>query len=181
MTQEELDALMSGNIDLDSIDVEENEKKVEEIEAKHDEMDGHTHKQYDEEHLVTQLGEVTTESEKKATEIFDQLDKVLEKLDIADANIDSNNSDSVKSVMNDIRNIIFETMSIMQYQDIHRQKIERVVNKMRDIARLMNDTLDDVDDKRYAPSAKHIAGDNDTDDLVDDNELERLIAEMGNK
>ena len=72
-------------------------------------------------------------------------------------------------------------MSIMQYQDIHRQKIERVINTMRSISQLMSHTLDSVSPQSFAPSAKHISGDDDTSDLVDDAELEALIAQMGNK
>ncbi len=171
MTQDELDALMAGEIDLTTL-----EEDVKEMGKKEDEKDGHEHKHLNDTHLVHQLGEVTAESEVKATEIFDKLDAVLMKLDEmekAPANI--------SELISETRNIIFETMSVMQYQDIHRQKIERVINTMRSISQLMSHTLDSVSPQSYAPSAKHIAGDNDTNDLVDDAELEALIAQMANK
>jgi hypothetical protein len=48
---------------------------------------------------------------------------------------------------------------------------------MRSISKLMNQTLNIVDNEDIAPSAKHIVGD-DTSDLVSDEELEALIASM---
>lgn len=170
MTQTELDALMAGDINLEEI-----AQKEEDINKKDDVKDGHQHKHYHDGELVSQLGEVTAESEQKGLEVFDNLDKVLAKLDTLEG--DKENADEH---INAIRDIVFETMSVMQYQDIHRQKIERVINTMRTISRVMNNTLDSVDNT-FAPSAKHIAGDSDTTDLVDDDELEKLIAQMGNK
>jgi len=169
MTQDELDALMAGDIDLESLD-----EDVKKMEKKEDEKDGHEHKHYDDNHLVSQLGEVTQESEMKATEIFDKLDIVLVKLEEMEKN-----ADDAPTLIADSKNIIFEIMSIMQYQDIHRQKIERVINTMRSISQLMSHTLDSVSPQNFAPSAKHIPGDKDTTDLVGDDELEALIAQMG--
>ena len=171
MTQDELDALMAGDVDLDALD-----EDAKEMEKQEDKRDGHEHKHYDDNILVSQLGEVTTESEVKATEIFDKLDLVLAKLDELEKS-----PEKLGEIANETRNIVFETMSIMQYQDIHRQKIERVINTMRSISQLMSSTLDSVSPQSFAPSAKHISGDGDTSDLVDDSELEALIAEMGNK
>ncbi|OUR74728.1 hypothetical protein A9Q76_00385 [Arcobacter sp. 31_11_sub10_T18] len=171
MTQDELDALMAGDVDLDSLDHD-----VKEMEKKEDIQDGHEHKHYNDNHLVSQLGEVTQESEMKATEIFDKLDTILVKLD----EMDKAEEKSTQGI-SEIRDVIFETMSIMQYQDIHRQKIERVINTMRSISQLMSHTLDSVSPKAHAPSAKHISGDNDTSDLMDEAELEALIAQMGSK
>ncbi len=171
MTQDELDALMAGDVDLDSL--EENAK---EMERKEDKKDGHPHKHLDDSHLVSQLGEVTADSEVKATEIFDKLDAVLIKLEEMEKLPEKSDD-----LINDIKNIIFETMSVMQYQDIHRQKIERVINTMRSISQLMSHTLDSVSPQNFAPSAKHITGDSDTSDLVDDDELAALVAQMGKK
>lgn len=160
MTQEELDALMAGELDLDSI-----EDEKEEFIQNDDTKDGHGHKEMNDTDLVAELGSVTKDSEAKASEVFDKLDQVLELLD----NESTSNND-------EIRNIIFEIMSIMQYQDIHRQKIERVINTMRSISQIMNHSLSTV--SSYTPSAKHIAGDKDTDDLLDNSEIEDLIKKM---
>jgi len=171
MTQDELDALMAGDVDLDNI-----EEDVKTMEKEEDERDGHAHKHHNDTHLVSELGEVTAESELKATEIFDKLDTILLKIDEMEKS-----PDKTSDLANEIRDIVFETMSVMQYQDIHRQKIERVINTMRSISQLMSHTLDTVSPQSFAPSPKHIKGDTDTSDLVDDSELEALIAQMAKK
>jgi hypothetical protein len=167
MTQEELDALMAGDVDLDSIA----DEKVD-LQKQEDKKDSHEHKDLDDTDLVAELGSVTSDSEAKASEVFDNLDKILTLLDKADED-----PENYKELNSQIRNVIFETMSVMQYQDIHRQKIERVINTMRSISQLMNHSLHSVDNT-FAPSAKHISGDNDTDDLMDAAELEALISKM---
>ena len=166
MTQEELDAMMAGDIDLDSVEVE-SEDELYEIQ---DKVDGHEHKRYKDMELVTELTDVTAESEKKATEIFDSLDKVLAILDSIE-----NKDEKIDQV----KDAIFEIMSMLQYQDIHRQKIERVINTMVEISMVMNRTLHSVGKLGHIPSAKHIAGDKDTKDLADEDEIAKLVAEMG--
>lgn len=176
MTQEELDALMSSG-DLGHILEEEaqiKDKIISEFEKKTEVFDGHAHKHFQDEHLVTQLDEVTQESEQKAIEIFDKLEVVLNELDTLEALV--TNNDGAIAKVGDIRNFIFEVMSIMQYQDIHRQKIERVINTMTAISNMMSSALDSV--RTYTPSAKHIAGDKDTDDLASDDDIAALIASM---
>ncbi len=67
-------------------------------------------------------------------------------------------------------------MDIMQYQDIHRQKIERVINVMRALSMYMSSLFEsDVDDKNRVGSAVHITGDSDTNDLVDNDNIEALL------
>jgi len=162
MTQEELDALMnSDNLE----DVEINEKK-EDTPDPHSDMAG-------------QLNSVTVDSEKKATEIMTMLDQVLSELDANEQCIKDNQTDKSLVIINDIRNTIFEIMSTMQYQDIHRQKIERVMNTMIDISRMMTSTLSGVMDIKKAPEAKHI--DESDGEAVDEDELAALIAQMGQK
>lgn len=79
-----------------------------------------------------------------------------------------NNGDSMMSVMD-----------IMQYQDIHRQKIERVINVMRALSKYMNTLFEGriSDDKRVS-SAQHIAGDT-HNDLASDDDIEALLAQFG--
>ncbi len=72
-------------------------------------------------------------------------------------------------------------MDIMQYQDIHRQKIERVINVMRALAKYMNTLFEGkIDDSKRVSSAVHIAGD-DTEDVVTNEDIEALIANLGKK
>jgi hypothetical protein len=101
-------------------------------------------------------------------ESLDELQKTLEDVK------------NVKEVANNTNDQTLMAMDIMQYQDIHRQKIERVVNVMRALSKYMNSLFEGQksDDERTS-SAQHISGDSATEDLVDDNDIEALIAAFG--
>ncbi|MDF1875877.1 chemotaxis protein [Sulfurimonas sp. SAG-AH-194-I05] len=74
---------------------------------------------------------------------------------------------------------IMSVMDIMQYQDIHRQKIERVINVMRALSKYMNTLFEGkVDDDKRAPSAQHLAGDTHNDTASTD-DIEALLATFG--
>lgn len=76
---------------------------------------------------------------------------------------------------------IMVAMDVMQFQDIHRQKIERVINVMRALSRYMNSLFDSkVADEKRVSSAVHIAGDH-TEEVVDEEDIEALIAAFGGK
>ena len=71
---------------------------------------------------------------------------------------------------------IMNVMDIMQYQDIHRQKIERVINVMRSLARYMNTLFaGKIDDENRVSSAQHIAGDT-HNELASTDDIEALLA-----
>ncbi|MCR4941887.1 MAG: chemotaxis protein [Campylobacter sp.] len=75
---------------------------------------------------------------------------------------------------------IMMAMDMMQYQDIHRQKIERVINVMRALSRYMNTLFESKkDDTKRVSSAVHIAGDTTTENLVNSEEIEALIENLG--
>lgn len=77
---------------------------------------------------------------------------------------------------------IMMAMDIMQYQDIHRQKIERVINVMRALSKYMNALFEGKkDDDKRVSSAVHIHGDNTTEDVVTSEDIEALIASLGKK
>jgi len=74
---------------------------------------------------------------------------------------------------------IMSVMDIMQYQDIHRQKIERVINVMRALSKYMNTLFEGkVDDDKRVSSAKHIVGD-DSNDIASTDDIEALLAKFG--
>ena len=76
---------------------------------------------------------------------------------------------------------IMMAMDIMQYQDIHRQKIERVINIMRALIKYMNRLFEGkIDDSERVKSAKHIEGD-ENEELVSEDDIEALIAQFGAK
>jgi chemotaxis regulatin CheY-phosphate phosphatase CheZ len=73
-------------------------------------------------------------------------------------------------------------MDGMQFQDIHRQKIERVINIIRNLSNYMNSLLESrMDDSKRVSSAKHIAGDQSTEDLVDNDDIADLLEAFANK
>jgi len=74
---------------------------------------------------------------------------------------------------------IFTVMDIMQYQDIHRQKIERVINIMRALIKYMNKLFEgSIEDEKRVQSAKHIHGDENSEVLSDD-DIEALLDQFG--
>jgi hypothetical protein len=74
---------------------------------------------------------------------------------------------------------IMNVMDIMQYQDIHRQKIERVINVMRALSRYMNTLFEGkIDDEKRVSSAQHIAGDT-HNDLASNDDIEALLEQFG--
>lgn len=89
-----------------------------------------------------------------------------------------------EAALDNLANIAMNCMSIMgmmQYQDIHRQKIERVINIMRALSNYMNKLFEgQIDDERRVSSAKHIHGDSNSE-LADEDDIEALIAAFGKK
>jgi hypothetical protein len=104
---------------------------------------------------------------------MNQLDNVLHEISAISECIKKDDKEKALLICDDIQNIIFETMSLMQYQDIHRQKIERVINTMVKISGMMNDSLSSVVGT-IAPSAKHI--DDGDGESVSEDEIAALIA-----
>ena len=238
MTQEELDALMSGAVD----DIDALEDDVDEISAEQESTalaieetvkatakeDDETPAGYtedtshhwplpatDENKMVHQLDDVTKESEEKASEIFDIIESIsndmMEKevnvqksIDTFTANIAlfttlttkfpeveafktslAQNEEALESanetfeVLQTSGDSIMSVMDIMQYQDIHRQKIERVINVMRALSKYMNTLFEGrIDDDKRVSSAQHIAGDT-HNDVASTDDIEALLAQFG--
>lgn len=231
MTQEELDALMAGDLD----DMEEPEQAKEE--AKEEPNEFNTNKTSIEienyrissggewppppptkDHkMVHQLDDVTKDSEVKMTEIFDKLESVnnflmeseehangvtelvakqkelfttlkekfpnVKKFDEALQDCEAM-QEKIDSLISDTQmgeDEIMMIMDIMQYQDIHRQKIERVINVMRALSKYMNSLFEGkIEDEKRVSSAVHIKGD-ETEDVVSNEDIEALISSLGKK
>jgi len=223
MTQEELDALMNGDLDdLDDEEITEDDNKTEsEEDLKSEKLDpAHDDAIYpppatEEHQVVSQLDEVTKDSEEKASEILDIMDEIsnammeneensntvlkilkeqkelFEKLSNKFPHIEvfkdqvAKTEEAITLISKNLENAqnasdnIMMAMDIMQFQDIHRQKIERVINIMRELLRYMNRIFEGkIDDSKRVSSARHLHGDK-TDDLVEDqDDLEALIAQF---
>ncbi|TLD96836.1 chemotaxis protein [Helicobacter jaachi] len=91
------------------------------------------------------------------------------------------NTKAIVDAANDINDASMQAMDLMQYQDIHRQKIERVINVMRALAQYMNSLFEGkIDDSKRVGSAVFITGDN-KDDVANEEDIEALIASFGAK
>ena len=241
MTQEELDALMSGGIDMDDeVSEDETASQADDLEAVDESSEEESQEEEPQEEvdpivakveaaelplpatnenkMVHQLDDVTKESEEKASEIFDIIDGISSDLmekeetlgDVVkalNANLDlfgtlstkfpdiatfktqlKINEDALQKtneVMESLQNsgdAIMSVMDIMQYQDIHRQKIERVINVIRTLASYMNSLFSaKKDDTKRVGSAVHIDGDTSTEDVVSNDDIEALIESLGKK
>jgi len=233
MTQEELDALMSGELDLgdleDEVEAEDAlDESVEEESSASVEDDDASYKASatnhmpppatDDHKVVHQLDDVTKESEEKATEIFDIIEgisndvmdseaKAQESIDLIASNIELfttlstkfpgvevfktqleknknaiSGSNELLETLQNSGDSIMNVMDIMQYQDIHRQKIERVINVMRALSGYMSALFEGrVEDDKRVSSATHLPGDADTEEVVSDDDIEALLASFGQK
>ena len=96
------------------------------------------------------------------------------------------NAKNINSSINNLTNIlnnedshIFQAMELMQFNDINRQKIERVMSVIRKLSLYLNNLFEDNTPAKDVVVARHIHGD-DTDDLIGD-DLDKLIAEFSNQ
>jgi len=230
MTQEELDALMGGEIDLGDMEDETPQDESSQTDTtSDDELDpdafppGYSDKTAenwpapatDENKVVHQLDDVTKESEEKASEIFDIIEQISNNLmdkeenlnsilDVIKSNIELfttlstkfpdveafkaqleknekalEETNSTLEALQDSGDSIMSVMDIMQYQDIHRQKIERVINVMRALSKYMNSLFEGkIEDEKRVSSAQHIAGDT-HNDVASTDDIEALLAQFG--
>lgn len=163
--------------------------------------------------VVNQLSAVASDSEEKATKIFDVLSNILDynnaiqndihalssfnekqiamlsslsqkfpNINAFQQNLDQANEmaayiNDANEKINDGSTEIFQAMELMQYHDINRQKIERVMSVIRKLSTYLNNLFEDENNRTEVAVAKHIHGDT-NDDLVGDDDLEALIAEF---
>jgi len=124
---------------------------------------------------------------KKDVEVFEKLVGKFPHIEIFKERLASNQN-AIEKINDLISNAqmssdeIMMIMDIMQYQDIHRQKIERVINVIRTLAGYMNSLFSaEKDDSKRVGSAVHIAGDTSTEDVVSNDDIEALIETLGKK
>ncbi len=163
--------------------------------------------------VVNQLSEVASDSEEKATKIFDVLSNILDynnaiqsdvkalssfnekqiamlnslsqkfpNIDIFKENLNQaqemgNYIEDANEKVNSGNTEIFQAMELMQYHDINRQKIERVMSVIRKLSSYLNNLFEDEGNRQEVNVANHIHGDS-TDDLLGNEDLESLIAEF---
>ncbi|XPV69256.1 MAG: hypothetical protein ACNI25_01470 [Halarcobacter sp.] len=97
----------------------------------------------------------------------------LEQSQLMDAHIQD-----INDKLNSGNTEIFQAMELMQYHDINRQKIERVMSVIRKLSTYLNNLFEDSGSHDEVAIAKHIHGDKGSSDLMADDDLEALIAEF---
>jgi hypothetical protein len=95
---------------------------------------------------------------------------------LSNANKVSDSIKNLKSMINSEDSEIFQAMELMQFNDINRQKIERVMSVIRKLSSYLNNLFEDNNPQKDIAVAKHIHGDS-NDDLIGD-DLDKLIAEF---
>ena len=119
-------------------------------------------------------------------EVFEKLNKKFPQINTFSESLEKiedilSKVDFLEEKSLDISDKVMMIMDVMQYQDIHRQKIERVINVMRALSKYMNSLFEGkIDDEKRVGSAVHIEGDN-TADVVGNDDIEALIASFGKK
>ena len=115
--------------------------------------------------------------------LFEKLHEKFPNIKTFEKELEKINS-KIKEIQNMLENAedvemrVFSALEIMQYQDIHRQKIERVINIMRALIRYMNKLFEGkVSDEERVKSATYIPGDN--KEVVSDEEIEELLKQFG--
>jgi len=210
MTQEELDILMSGGVNEVEGEVEK-ESKEEMKEEVYPPPADEKHKvvaQLDEvtkesEEKATQILDIMDNIANSMANVVEELQDVLKFLEhqkelfikLANAfpniKIFKKELDRIEEMIEKVKisimtgeatqDNIMTAMDIMQYQDIHRQKIERVINIMRALIKYMNRLFEGkIEDEKRVKTAEHIYGD-ENDDLVSEDEIEELLAKFGAK
>jgi hypothetical protein len=86
---------------------------------------------------------------------------------------------SITDGVNNENNKVFEAMEIMQYHDINRQKIERVMAVIRKLSLYLSGLFEDDSGKPEVQIAKHISGD--SSQTVSEDDLDSLIAEFNHE
>lgn len=129
---------------------------------------------------------VISDALNKNIDIFEKLNTKFPNVASFKEAIDINNNakniiDEITGCLQTGQDEVMMAMDAMQYQDIHRQKIERVINVMRALSRYMSSLFEGkIDDEKRVGSAVHIEGDT-TADVVSNDDIEALIASLGKK
>jgi hypothetical protein len=84
--------------------------------------------------------------------------------------------DEINNAINDENNKVFEAMELMQFHDINRQKIERVMSVIKKLSNYLNGLFEDDSSKPEVQIAKHISGD--SSESVTEDDLDSLISEF---
>lgn len=124
-----------------------------------------------------------TETINSNIELFTTLTEKFPNIEAFKGQLEKNNTalenaENTLEVLQNSGDAIMNAMDIMQYQDIHRQKIERVINVMRALSKYMNQLFEGrIDDDKRVASAQHIVGD-EHNDVASTEDIEELLQQF---
>ena len=132
--------------------------------------------------IQSDVQELTTFSEKQ-TAMLSSLNQKFPNIEAFRENLEQAEKmasfiSDINAKLNDGNMEIFQAMELMQYHDINRQKIERVMSVIRKLTVYLNNLFEDDGDHAEVAVAKHIHGDSSTGDLMAEDDLDALIAEF---
>jgi len=105
---------------------------------------------------------------------FPKIEIFKSNLELAKAQISS--LEDIDNYVNEENSKVFEAMELMQFHDINRQKIERVMAVIKKLNDYLNGLFEDDHSKPEVKIAKHISGDN--NDTVSEEDLDALISQF---
>jgi chemotaxis regulatin CheY-phosphate phosphatase CheZ len=125
-----------------------------------------TEKPQPEARLVTEIGSVTSVTERETNKVMDKLDMISQLLekqkDLITGMMGSEGVQNptikaaihdIMAASSDIQNKVYEAMDLMQFQDITRQKLERIIHHLRQIHDYIVDLLGTGFQSEQAPKA----------------------------
>ncbi len=112
--------------------------------------------------IIKELNSSKVSAEVHSSAVITNLDNIISLLD------DGETSGNIKE-------LLFKIIDDMQYQDLNRQKIERVMNLLIEKYNIDQEILI-KENIKISPSAHHI--DHEDGDCLSDEELARMIAEI---
>ena len=112
--------------------------------------------------IIKELNSSKVSAELHSSAVISNLDNIISLLD------DGETSGNIKE-------LLFRIIDDMQYQDLNRQKIERVMNLLIEKYNIDQEILI-KENIKISPSAHHI--DHEDGDCLSDEELARMIAEI---
>ncbi len=135
----------------------------------------------DENEKVIKSNDVSREFIDSQIELLEKLSSKFPNIDIFQENIKKANEAKeltiqTTDIVNEENNKIFEAMEIMQYHDINRQKIERVMSVIKKLTQYLNGIFEDGSNKPEVQVAKHISGDG--SETVNEEDIDNLISEF---
>ena len=137
----------------------------------------------DENSEIQQFTKNINEFVEKQTSLLEALNAKFPQLSVVSENLEMAKNiapmiDNITTKLDAENNQIFSAMDLMQFHDINRQKIERVMAVIKKLSNYLNGIFEDDSNKPEVQIAKHISGDAST--TVDAEDIESLIAEFNN-